>query len=181
MNYLEQAKQKRKASQTVDYKMKLVDFICCCYVYLTPASYGYQLQHYICHILLKLKKLGDNLGLGDFVLNKEFGEFKSTYLSKDNEYNLTHLRQWQNFSYYLLCFIDCDNDFNPEFYLITKEDMGKFKLGFMNGIAEENKGQKNREKRLTVKKGSKNHKLFAEYNILSGTSFKDLKSYVKSK
>jgi hypothetical protein len=75
--------------------------------------------------------------------------------------------------------IDCDNDFTPEFYLITKEDMGKFNLEYMNGTTEENKNQENREQRLTIKKNSDKHMKLKQYNILDDTSYGSLVKYVK--
>jgi hypothetical protein len=145
MNYLQLAKEKRNASKKVDYTLPLIQFIAWCYINLNPASYGLQIQKYICHLKLKLKELDKSLCLGDFLFSNTSGEFKATFLSKDNCYNFTHLRQWQMYKYYMLCMIDCDNDFTPEFYLITKEDMGKFNLEYMNGTTEENKNQENRE------------------------------------
>jgi len=79
----------------------------------------------------------------------------------------------------MLCLIDCDNDFTPEFYLITKEDMGKFSLEYMNGTTEENKNQENREQRLSIKKGSEKHKTLKEFNLLNDTSYSSLVKYVK--
>jgi hypothetical protein len=178
MNYLEIAKSRRNASKEVDYTLPLIEFISWCYAYLTPASYGTQLQKYICHILLNLVEMDKELALGDFSLGKQSGEFKSTYLSKDNNYSLTHLRQWQSFSYYIFCFIDCDNDFEPEFYFITKEDLSKFKLDNMSGTKKENKNQNNREKRLSIRKNSIKHKELKAYNLLGGTSYDDLKKYI---
>ena len=181
MDYLQLAKEKRNASKDVDYTLPLIQFLSWCYLNLTPGSYGLQLQKYICHLKLKLKEMDKTLGLGDFVFSSTSGEFKTTFLSKDNKYSFTHLRQWQQYKFYMLCLIDCDNDFNPEFYLITKEDMGKFKLGYMNGTSEENKNQKNREQRLSIKKGSVYHKRLKEFNLLNDTSYNGLVKYVKLK
>lgn len=179
MDYLQLAKAKRNASKKIDYSLPLIQFLAWCYVNLTPASYGIQIQKYICHLKLKLKEVDKKLCLGDFYFSTTFGEFKSTYLSKDNEYSFTHLRQWQNYKYYMLCLIDCDNDFIPEFYIITKEDMGRFKLGYMNGTSEENNNQENREQRISIKKDSKEYKMLKQFNMLNDTTYDTLVKYVK--
>jgi len=179
MDYIQLAKEKRNASKDVDYTLPLVQFIAWCYINLTPGSYGLQLQKYICHLKLKLKEINKKLGLGDFKFSNTSGEFKVTYLSKDNFYSFTHLRQWQPYKCYMLCLIDSDNDFTPEFYIITKEDMGKFSLEYMNGTSEENKNQENREQRLSIKKGSEKHKTLKEFNLLNDTSYNSLVKYVK--
>jgi hypothetical protein len=179
MDYLQLAKEKRKASKEVDYSLPLIQFISWCYINLTPSGYGVHIQKYICHLKLKLIELGKDLALGDFKFSNTSGEFKVTYLTKDNYYCFTHLRQWQNYKYYMLCLIDCDNDFTPEFYLITKKNMGKFKLGYMNGTSEENKNQENREQRVSIKKDSKEHKMLKKFNMLNDTTYDTLVKYVK--
>ena len=178
MNYLEQAIEKRKSSKKVDYTLPIINFICWCYVYLTPASYGAQLQKYFCHILLKLQELDKSLAIGDFSIGNTSGEFKATYLSKDNEYNFTHLRQWHGYDYYLLCLIDCDDNFTPEFLFVNKVDLDNFNLEYMNGTKKENEGKENRERRLTIRKGSKKHKQLRGYNLMCGTTYEDLKTYI---
>jgi hypothetical protein len=180
MNYLEQAYKKRKASKKVDYNLPLMDFICWCYVYLTPAKYGYHLQQYICHIKLKLQEVDKNLGLGDFYFALSTGEFKSTYLSEGNSYSLLHLREWQPFKYYMFCFIDSDNNFTPEFYIILKKDFERLKLDYMNGIKDDNKNNRAREKRISVKKNSADHLYLKKKNLLKSTSFEDLEEYINN-
>ena len=178
MNYLKLAKQKRNSSKKVNYNMTIVDFVCWCYINLTPAKYGFHLQQYFCHILLNLKECDKKLGLGDYYFNGGAGEFKATYLSESKSYSLLHLREWQPYSYYMFCFIDSDNDFTPEFYIILKEDLNNLKLEYMNGRGSENDNNEFREKRYSVRKNSKSHTYLKKVNLLNGTTYEDLHSYI---
>ncbi len=178
MNYLEHAKEKRQSSKKVNYNMSIINFICWCYTYLTPARYGYHLQQYFCHYLLKLRECDKTLGIGDYYFLDDTGEFKSTYLSQCGFYSLLHLRDWQPFNYYMFCFIDCENDFTPEFYVIKKEDINNLSLEYMNGKKEDNENNFFREKRCSVKKNSNYHSYLKEVNLLNGTTYEDLHSYI---
>ena len=84
---------------------------------------------------------------------------------------------WQKFHYYLFCFIDCENDFIPEFYVLDKYVLNSVKMTPMNGTKESNSDNTNIELRATVKKNGEIHKLFMKKNKLSGTTFKDLKNF----
>ena len=177
-DYLKLAKEKRNVLRDADYNLPLVQFLAWCYLYLTPASYGVQIQKLICHMTLKLKEIRKELGLGDFLFSDETGEFKVTFLSSQKKYSLTHLRPWQQYKYYMICFVDCDSDFTPEFYLIKKEDLTQFNLQPMSGTKKENKGKKDIELRVSIIKSSEKHQLLKKLNLLKDTSLEGLKMYV---
>jgi hypothetical protein len=178
MNYLKLAKEKRDASKKVNYNMSIINFITWCYLYLKPARYGYHIQQYFCHKKLKLRECDKALGIGDFYFNGNTGEFKSTYLSENGYYSLLHLRDWQPYKFYMFCFIDVENDFTPEFYIINKVDFNNIKSEYMNGRSDENLNNEFREKRCSIKKNSNNHLYLKELNLLNGTSYEDLQSYI---
>jgi len=175
---LEIAKNKFKKSKDIDIKQSLIDYILDCYTILNPCSYGSRLQNYICNAL-KLLVINSRLNVGDFKYKDTFGEFKVTYLGQNREYHITHIRQWQKFKYYLIMFIDCENDFTPEFYFIPKNILNKFKLGNMVGTKEANEDNHNVDLRVNVKKGSAEHRLLVKHNLLKGTSFENLKEFVE--
>jgi hypothetical protein len=177
LSKLEIAKNKYKTSKVIDVNQNLIDYICECYVKLNPCSYGKRLQNYICN-LLKLTIIKATLNTGDFKFKDTFGEFKVTFLGQNGEYTITHIRQWQKFKYYLIMFIDCENDFTPEFYFVPKNVMNKFKLGNMVGTKEANEDNHNVDLRVNVKKGSLEHKLLAKQNLLKGTSIDHLINYI---
>ena len=175
-NYLDLAKQKYEESNDVDFNLGLIEFLCDCYTRLKPCSYGSRIQAKIIKNL-NLISLSPSLNIGDVAIGKKNGEIKSSFLDKKKCYNLTHLRMWQQFQYYVFCFIDCENDFTPEFYVLDKYVLNSVKMTPMNGTKESNSENTNIELRTTVKKNGETHKLFKKKNKLSGTSFEDLKSF----
>lgn len=175
--YLQLAKDKFKQSNDVDYDLTFNDFIADCYVRLKPCSYGSRIETRIIKDL-DATSIAPSLNMGDVSLGSKSGEIKVSYLSKSNSYNLTHLRMWQKFHYYLFCFVDCENDFIPEFYLLDKYVLDSVKKTPMNGTKESNSDNTNIELRTTVKKNGETHKLFMKNNKLSGTTLKDLKKFV---
>ena len=175
--YLQLAKDKFKQSNDVNYNLTFNDFISDCYVRLKPCSYGSRIQTKIIKDL-DATSIVPSLNMGDVSLGSKSGEIKVSYLGKSNSYNLTHLRMWQKFHYYLFCFVDCENDFIPEFYLLDKYVLDSVKKTPMNGTKESNSDNTNIELRTTVKKNGETHKLFIKNNKLSGTTLKDLKKFV---
>ena len=171
------AKNKFNKSKNIDTNQDLIDYILDCYTILNPCSYGARIQKYVCN-RMKLKIVTPRLNVGDFKYKDTFGEFKVTYLGQGLEYHITHIRQWQKFKYYLIMFIDCENDFTPEFYFIPKNIINKFKLSNMVGTKEANEDNHNVDLRTTIKKGSKEHKMLAKHNLLKGTSMDDLMMFV---
>jgi hypothetical protein len=174
---LELAKMKFIKKKDIDENQDLIDYILDCYTILNPSSYGARIEKYIGK-LLNLTRVSSRLGTGDFKYKDTFCEFKVTYLGQDLSYNITHIRQWQKFKYYMIMFIDCENDFTPEFYFIPKNIINKFKLGNMVGTKETNIDNHNVDLRTTVKKGSNEHKLLTKHNLLNGTSVNDLISFI---
>jgi hypothetical protein len=175
-HYLKLAKEKYKQTNDVNLSLDFIDFIADCYVRLKPCSYGARIQAKIIKDL-NVTSISASLNMGDVKLGKKSGEIKVSYLDKANSYNLTHLRMWQKFHYYLFCFIDCENDFTPEFYVLDKYVLNFVKMTPMNGTKESNSDNTNIELRTTVKKNGDIHKLLMKNNKLSGTTFKDLKKF----
>jgi len=176
-DYLKLAEEKYEGGNDVDYGLSFNDFICDCYVRLKPCSYGSRIQTKILNEV-GCNSISPSLNLGDFNLGEKSAEIKVSFLGQSESYNITHLRMWQKFNYYLFCFIDCSNEFTPEFYLIDKYVLNKIRMTPMNGTKESNSENTNIELRSTVKKNGDYHKLFRKENKLSGTSLDDLKTYV---
>lgn len=173
---LQLAKEKFLQTNDVDYGMSFNDFIIDCYLRLKPCSYGARIQAKIAKDL-SVSTIPASLNNGDVELGSKSGEIKVSYLDKKRSYNLTHLRMWQKFNFYLFCFIDCENDFTSEFYLLDKYVLDSIRKTPMNGTKESNGDNTNIEMRSTVKKDGDIHKLLKKQNKLSGTSFNDLKRF----
>jgi hypothetical protein len=129
--------------------------------------------------LLRAIKMKSSDELGDITVGGKYFEIKTSYLTqKGDSYNITHIRQWQNINYYLLCFIDCDNDFTPHFYVLNKNVMGMMKLNYMNGTPSSNMDNLRVEMRATVKVDAHNHKIIVKHNVLKDTTFDSLCEFV---
>jgi hypothetical protein len=129
--------------------------------------------------LLRAKKMKKGDELGDIDIGGKYYEVKTSYLGQSGDtYTITHIRQWQKFNYYLLCFIDCDNDFTPHFYVLNKNVMNMIKVDNMNGTSNSNIDNTKVEKRVTIKVGSDNHRVIVEHNKLKDTTFDSLCDFV---
>jgi hypothetical protein len=176
--YLQEAKDKRKSNKKIDYNVNLYEFICQCYIKLNPNTYGTYMENAIKN-LLRAKKMKKDDELGDISIGGKYYEVKTSYLGQSGDtYTITHIRQWQKFNYYLLCFIDCDNDFTPHFYVLNKNVMDMIKVDNMNGTSKSNIDNAKIEKRVTVKVGSDIYNVIVEHNILKDTTFDSLCDFV---
>jgi hypothetical protein len=177
--FLKKAIDKFKINKNIDLSLDLIEYICECYVKLNPCSYGTRIENKI-KKLLNVKSVKKKENKGDFKYGDNYGEIKVTFLSQSKTYNITHIRLYQNFDTYLLCFIDCENNFTPNFYLIPKNVMNRLPLTSMNGTEESNMGNKNIDQRITIKKYSKEHKLISRNNLLNSPTINDLKKYLNN-
>jgi len=181
VNYVNLANAKFGQVKKVSFELELKEFICECYVKLNPCSYGNRVAEKV-RIMLGAKSVNQRDGKGDIELNKFFYEQKVSYLSNvNNSWSLTHLRPWQKFNYYIFCLVDCDNNFEPNFYVIDKVAINRFNLNAMNGTASSNHNNSNIELRTNISKGSESHRTLKKINLLEDTTYNSLKKFVESK
>jgi hypothetical protein len=182
--HLISAIDKFKSDKTVDTSLSLDDFICSSYVKSPPCSYGANIAERLrteLNLTLDVERVSASLNLGDYKILSKYFEVKVSFLSsRNNSYNITHIRQWQRFNYYLICFIDCENDFTPNYYVIDKHIINKFRLTPMNGTPLSNSGNFNIEMRTTVKNNSEQIRILKNSNLLRDTSLQSLKSFLHS-
>lgn len=109
-------------------------------------------------------------------------EFKVSYLGKNSHYTIRNLRPYQELNGgYLLCFVDCENDFKEEFYLVDYWVFQRFfTLTHMNGTKDKHYGDGFENYGLTLKKGSEQHYILKRYNSLKGTELSDVISYFEN-
>lgn len=178
--YLKAANDKFNSDRSVDYFLSFHDFVCQCYVKLTPNSYGTHIEEKLI-MDLRLEKISASENRGDFAWCYKYFEFKVSFLSnKTDSYSITHIRPWQNLDYYVLCFVDCSINFTPNFYVVDKSVIGKLKSGYMNGTPQSNQNNTNIELRATVKVDSDNMSLIKNSNLLNGTSLESLREFFTS-
>lgn len=187
--YLNQALKKRKTHNVItplEMNLEMEDFIPCIYNKCSPNYYG---------LLFGKKIIRESNGFlnstphsmdnGDFYfyssefLNTFFGEIKISYKGKKGNYRITHIRDWQPFDFYILCFVDVDDNFTPRYYLVPKNiitQKGYLRLTSMNGTIHSNKDNKNVSKSVTIK-GEDCDWFFKKHSLLKGNTFSDLKQF----
>lgn len=180
-NYIDLAKDKFRQSKEVHWENDLKQFVCECYCKLNPCSYGIRVAEKV-RLMLDVFSVNQRDGRGDIVFNNIFYEQKVSYLSNvNNSWSLTHLRPWQKFNYYIICLVDCEENFNVDFYVIDKMTINKFNLTAMNGTLSSNHNNSNVEMRTSIVKNSEAHSVLKKNNKLKNTSFESLKSFILSK
>lgn len=193
--YLNQALKKRKTHNVItpfEMNLEMEDFIPCIYNKCSPSHYGFLFGKKIIResngFLNSTPHTMDN---GDFHFYSDeflitfFGEIKISYMGKTKKegekgnYRITHIRDWQPFHFYILCFVDIDDNFTPRYYLIPKWIVIKkdfLRLTPMNGTRASNKDNKNVSKSTTIK-GEDCDWFFKKHSLLKGNTFSDLKQF----
>jgi hypothetical protein len=121
---------------------------------------------------------GDAYGI--FKKIKKFFELKSSYSRKSGRYGIAHIRDYQTFDYFIICFVDREDNFKPYFYLLTKSFIcDNFKLKAMNNTDKANKDNVNIDKTMSISK-EKAYYMFGEANLLNGTSYQDLMDFLRN-
>jgi hypothetical protein len=180
-NYIDLANVKFNQTKEVNWGSTIKEFICECYVKLNPCSYGNRVAEKI-RLALNVHSVNQRDGKGDISWNNIFYEQKVSYLSNvNNSWSLTHLRPWQKFNYYIFCLVDCEDNFEPNFYVIDKVSINRFNLSAMNGTASSNHNNSNIELRTNIAKGSEAHRILKRMNLLEDTTYNSLKNFVNSK
>lgn len=112
-------------------------------------------------------------------IEKSLYEVKISYLTKANNYTIRNIRPYQTFDYFLLCFVDCSNNFLPNFFVVTKEYvLNELTLNPMNGTKEANKDNKNIVYGTTLSKNGGSFYLMKNCaNLLNGTSYTHLNEF----
>jgi hypothetical protein len=180
-NYIDLANVKFNQTKEVNWGSKIKEFICECYVKLNPCSYGNRVAEKI-RLSLNVNSVNQRDEKGDMSWNNIFYEQKVSYLSNvNNSWSLTHLRPWQKFNYYIFCLVDCEDNFEPNFYVIDKVSINRFNLSAMNGTASSNHNNSHIELRTNIAKESEAHRILKRMNLLEDTTYNSLKNFVNSK
>jgi hypothetical protein len=140
-----------------------------------PSPYGFVYQHpnelYY--------ELDTPYGINPLIMN---WEFKVSFLGKTSNYTIRNLRPYQELNGgYILCFVDCENDFKEEFYLVSYEVFQRyFTLTHMNGTKDKHSKDGFENYGLSFKKNSNSHYILKRHNNLNGTKLSDLISYCQN-
>jgi len=184
-----------------DYVLSLNCFILKIFSSCDPASYGKQYCNKLIHDLRK--KLKNNIDcvsdsddrgdmsiryyplnmLGNKVNNAEskYYEIKISYLSKKTKtYRIRNIRPYQNLNGYILTFVDCDNSFKEEIYLLSSDDLfNKCGLTFtyMNGTKGRNEDNTGVGFGTSFRKGSDSHNKLRMLSKLETNDYDGLVNY----
>jgi hypothetical protein len=124
-------------------------------------------------------KIIRSVNIGKLNLFKRNYEIKFSYLGKNNCYTVRNVRDYHDFDYYILAFVDTYDDFKINYYCIEKGDVNCFNLSPMNGTYSSNIKNENINYGFTIKNGSYDHRyVLKELNLLDGTSFNDLLKFM---
>jgi hypothetical protein len=173
-------RENRNVVNDIDYDLSFEDFILKIYINCDSSKYGEAFQTYIKKNLYpKIRGLSKCFERGDLHVNYEkYFEVKISYLNKNGKYSVTHIRNWEKFDYFILCFVD--ENFNSDIYCISKNVISENeKLNSMNGSKYINIENTFVAKRLSLKVNYVNS-ILSKKNTLKGTSYNDLQNFISS-
>jgi hypothetical protein len=113
---------------------------------------------------------------------KIFFEVKISYLGKNGTFTVRNIRPYQDFNYYILCFVDCKNNFRPRFLVVDKKVITEnhvFTLTPMNGTKEANKDNTDIGYGLSFKRNHWKDLYLESRNLMKGTTYEHLTEYLK--
>jgi len=144
MSYVKLASEKyqKMKSRSTQEPEDLREFLGFCFTEYRPNEYGKRIQKRF-ETYFGFTKISQSEDKGDSLFRttnntKLLLELKVSFLGVNNYYTVRYIRPWQEFDYYLICFID-PNNCDPKFIVVTCEDLiNNFKCGYMNGTKESN-------------------------------------------
>lgn len=184
MDYLKMARNKRDMRNTIrenEYYLPIEDFLMISYTRCEPNVYGNRFVKKLMVDLPELCIVPKKMDLGDVTIsNKKYFECKISYGDKSG-YNLRNIRSYQNFDYFIICFVDSYNDFKPKFYCVEKwviTDNSEISICNMHGTINANKKNTNILKSVTIRKEDVTY-ILGNNNLLKGTTYKNLLAFLK--
>jgi hypothetical protein len=191
--YLNMAKSRMKILNKLsegEMYLPISEFIPCIFYKCNPNMYGIMFAKKVIlesnGFLTETSQSEDN---GDCSFNhsetglKTHGEFKISFRNKSGNYRLTNIRTHQGFEYFIICFVDTHDNFKPKFYVVPKEHVtskGFLTLTAMNGTSDANLYNKVVPMSTNIKYDDADW-YFSRGNILSGTTYKHLMNFLKTK
>jgi hypothetical protein len=165
-----------------DMDLPMGKFLMKSYTTCTPNKYGDLFAKKVIHDSKNiLKELSATLDRGDCHVDYDkFFECKISFRNISGKYSITNIRNWQNFDYFILCFVDVQNDFKPQFFCIPKETITNnpaITLTGMNNTTEINSKNLYVGTRTTISDVDINW-LFKNNNVLEGTSYKHVQKFI---
>jgi hypothetical protein len=185
MSKLLKEANEREAKKNVltikDYNLPFEEFVIKCRINCDHSKYGAAFPKKILHDDKRMKEISPTLDKGDCHINyKKYFETKISYASKKGRYSINNIRAWQKFDYFVFCFVDTNDNYKPHFYCLPKKVITEnpcIHLTGMNNNAEINSKNKYVGMKATIKHDDLEW-LFEEHNVLKGTEYKHLQSFI---
>jgi hypothetical protein len=210
MKKLERAinKFRDKNNMSLNYDVPIDEFLLDCYLNCDPSSYGSYIQKKVeldcINNKIDIVSISPKENRGDFEILTRYSydyrsdfefeevpdynipvvnfEFKTSFLGKTNGYTIRNIRPYQKmYGGYLICLIDCQNDFRKEFHLVSYETLSViFNMTHMNGISSQHKDDGFKNYGVSFRKNSYEHRSLRRCSKLNGDTIEDLMSYLKT-
>ena len=166
------------------FNLPMDEFLMEIYNNCTPNKYGQVIPKKIVNDMQgKIKELPSTLDRGDLHINyKSFFEGKISFRNMNGKYSITNIRTWQKLNYYILCFVDTQDNFTSYFFCIPPKaliDNPAIHLSDMNSLSKINKQHVFVGKRTAVAADDLMW-LFKKHNLSKGTTYKHLLTFIKS-
>lgn len=186
MSKLENFKKKRNVITEKTLSLPVGEFLEYCYQNCTPSKYGQVFpKKIIKDSNYKITELSPTLDRGDLHINlKVYFENKISIMNMNGKYSITNIRGWQKLDYFLLCFVDnrSPKKLIPYFYCVPKKiitENSHLTLTPMNNSSSRNEHNMYVGMRTSINHDDLNW-LFKKHNVLKGTSYKHLLSFINS-
>lgn len=104
-------------------------------------------------------------------------EVKISYLGISDNYSIKNIRPYQDFDYFLLCFVDCTDNFKQIFVLVNKifiTENINITLTPEHGTKKTNEHNKKMGYGTCFDKNSHKFEYIKENNLLKGTNYSDV-------
>ena len=186
-HYIEMAKERKSISNNVDgsdYDLPMDEFICGISYKCTPNVYGSLFPKKVCYDSDNgMVEVSPALELGDCRIGRtKYAELKISFISKQGTYSIRNIRGWQKFDYFILCFVNSNDDFKAKYYCVMKEvitNNQSLKLSYQNGTKSSNMNNDKVGMSVSIKQEDVNF-YFKEHNLLEGTSYRHVLKFIES-
>lgn len=197
MTRLEQALEKYNSKgEPINFRLPFEEFIYECYNKHNPSSYGGYIQKRIEQELLQnginILSISSVEDRGDFEIYVQHKipfennlkinfEIKTSFLGKTDGYTIRNIRPYQKLSGgYVLCLIDCSNNFNIEFYVVDYKTLTSYlNMSHMNGTSSQHKEEGFQNYGTGFHRDSYSFDMIKKHSKIKGNTLEDLISYFK--
>ena len=186
MDYLQIAKDKYLSNNKLPehlWDISLDEFICANFSHCEPNSRG---SKFVTKLVNdsngNMEKISNRLKMGDVKIGTTYNEIKNPYLSRESKrFRITNIRPWQNFTNFIICLVDCEDNFKAHFFVVRKNDLLTHPLVVLDDQHSDAESAKSNSKSNKVIMMEKENMLYVlnSITLLRGTTYDDFVDYVK--